>query len=71
MNTMKKHILLFLMLVGFLSYAQVKIGDNPTNVGASSALELESTNKALVVTRVANTVLIVNPVNGMIIKDNS
>ena len=70
-NTMKKLILLFLMLVGFLSYAQVKIGDNPTNIGASSSLELESTNKALVVTRVANTGAIHTPVNGMIIYDNS
>lgn len=59
------------MASGYLTQAQVKIGDNPTTVGTSSALELESTNKALVITRVANTAAITNPVNGMIIYDIS
>ena len=57
------------MLFSSALQAQVKIGSNPTVIGASSALELESTNKALVVTRVANTAAITAPVNGMVIYD--
>jgi hypothetical protein len=69
---MKKiYLFLILMATGYLTQAQVKIGDNPTTVGTSSALELESTNKALVITRVANTAAITNPVNGMMIYDIS
>lgn len=68
---MRKHIILLLLLVGFTSFAQVKIGNNPTTVGASSLLELESTNRALVMPRVANTAAITTPVNGMIIYDLS
>jgi len=63
---------LFLLLLTCSSiFAQVKIGDNPTSVGASSLLELESTNKGLVVTRVANTAAITTAVNGMIVYDLS
>lgn len=68
---MKKILFVLIALSGFLTQAQVKIGDNPTTVGASSALELESTNRALVITRVANTAAITTPVNGMIIYDIS
>ena len=31
---------------------QIKIGDNPQNIDASSVLELESSNRALVITRI-------------------
>lgn len=51
--------------------AQVKIGNNPTSIGTSSALEVESTNKAVLITRVANTAAITSPVNGMIIYDST
>ncbi len=51
--------------------AQVKIGDNPGTIGTSSLLELESTDKALVIPRVANTAAIATPVDGMLIYDNS
>lgn len=51
--------------------AQVKIGDNPSTMGASSALELESSSKSLVITRVASTNAISSPVNGMIVYDVS
>ena len=37
------------------SFAQVKIGDNPTTINAGSVLELESTNKALLLPRIALT----------------
>jgi hypothetical protein len=63
-----KVVLLFFSLVNF---AQIKMGDNPSTIGASSALELESTTKALLITRVANTAAIVSPVNGMLIYDIS
>lgn len=68
---MKKILLTILIAAGITATAQVKIGNNPTNVGASSQLELESTNKALLITRVANTAAIASPVNGMMIYDVS
>lgn len=68
---MKKILLLLIALTGLISQAQVKIGDNPTVIGSGSSLELESTNKALVITRVANTAAITAPVNGMIVYDIS
>jgi len=74
MFIMKNHshlIKLFLLLFSFATFAQVKIGDNPSTIGASSALELESATKALLITRVANTAAITSPVNGMLIYDIS
>lgn len=68
---MKKILLLLMTCCAFITHAQVKIGDNPTTVGSSSSLELESTNRALVITRVANTAAIATPVNGMIVYDIS
>jgi hypothetical protein len=68
---MKKIILLFFLLSGIYVTAQIKLGSNPATIGGSSLLELESANKALVVSRVANTAAITTPVNGMIIYDNS
>ena len=68
---MKKIILLFLLLCGIFVSAQIKLGTNPGTIGASSLLELESANKALVISRVDNTSAITTPVNGMIIYDNS
>jgi len=66
-----KKLLLTLLLAAGITQAQVKIGTNPTTLGASSLLELENTNKALLITRVANTGVIASPVNGMIIYDLS
>ena len=45
-------ILIFAPLITILS--QVKIGDNPNVIDGSSILELESSNKVLVVTRVTD-----------------
>ena len=51
----KQRILLLTALFGGLSLtAQVKIGDNPQTIDPGSLLELESTDKALVITRVTN-----------------
>jgi hypothetical protein len=66
---MKIKLLLLAALLSYSSYSQVKMGDNPTIIGASSLLELESTNKALVITRVADMSSITTPVNGMIVYD--
>jgi trimeric autotransporter adhesin len=64
---MKKIFLTLALTAGIMAAGQVKMGDNPTVIGASSILEIESTSKALVVTRVATTSAISNPVNGMIV----
>lgn len=63
--------LILLLIFSSITFAQVKIGNNVTTIGASSALELESTNKALVITRVANLSAITTPVNGMLVYDIS
>ena len=71
MKNRNKIINLCVLLFSFIAFAQIKIGDNPTNIGISSLLELESTNKALLITRVVNTSSIISPVNGMLIYDLS
>jgi hypothetical protein len=73
MNKSNSYLFL-LLLVGLFTTkaaAQVKIGNNPTTIGNSSLLELESTNKGLVLPRVANTSAIANPVDGMFVYDMS
>ena len=47
-----KLIFLFIMICGFSVHSQIKIGDNPQNIDASSILELESTTRAFVINRV-------------------
>ncbi len=50
-----RFFLLFLLIALFIGSslnAQIKIGDNPQNIDPSSVLELESTDKVLVITRV-------------------
>jgi hypothetical protein len=73
MNKTNSYLLRLIAVVLFSkgAMAQVKIGDNPTTIGNSSLLELESTNKALVMPRVTNTSAITNPVDGMIVYDLS
>jgi uncharacterized protein (TIGR02145 family) len=70
---MKKILLKLFLILGFFSNAQVKVGDNPTSLTSpiSTALELESTTKALLINRVTNTAAVTNPVNGMIVYDLS
>lgn len=71
MKLLYKNIWAFVVLQGVLTTAQVKIGDNGATVNTSAMLELESTNKALVIPRLANTSMITTPVNGMLIYDLS
>lgn len=46
-------LVLFLATTGIQSYAQVKVGTNPTTINTNSILELESTNKGLLISRLA------------------
>jgi uncharacterized protein (TIGR02145 family) len=71
MKNQFNYIIVTLLFLSAVPFAQVKIGDNPTTIGDSSALELESTNKALLITRVATTASVVSPVNGMLVYDIS
>ena len=48
-------LLVGLLLINVNLNAQVKIGNNPTNVNANSILELESTTKALLLPRLNST----------------
>jgi len=73
----KKLVLsLVLLFSGLLTQAQLKVGDNPTNIQKSSVLELESTRQGLLLPRLTDTVAInlLTPPDGMIIyltADNS
>ncbi len=50
-------------------FAQIKLGNNPTTIGASSLLEMESTNKGLVLPRMttAQIMAIESPLQGMLV----
>lgn len=50
---MKKIFLTITLAMGLLVTAQVKIGNDPTNIDANSILELETTNQGLLFPRVA------------------
>jgi hypothetical protein len=61
---------LFIVLLLFCSntlFAQVKIGNNVTTVNPAAILELESTNKGLLLPRITDTSLVINPPDGMLI----
>ena len=52
---MKKILITALLLAGITVTAQVKVGNNPTTINANSILEMESTNKGMLLPRVALT----------------
>ncbi len=59
--------LVFLLSVHFLN-AQVKIGENPNSINSASIVELESTNKAFVLTRVSTVQMqAIVPLNGALV----
>ncbi|WP_298480338.1 hypothetical protein [uncultured Maribacter sp.] len=63
----KIYIILFIFGFQFVS-AQIKIGNNPNTIDASSVLELESTSHAFVITRVTTTeMLSITPLQGGIV----
>jgi len=58
-----------LALGALTSKAQLKVGDNPTNIQRSAVLELESTRQGLLLPRLTDTTAInaLSPLDGMII----
>lgn len=63
-------ILTLILLTAFPAvWAQVKIGNNPTTINPSALLELESTNKGLLLPRIADTALLnaLNPPDGLLV----
>lgn len=66
----KKHnFILLLFLLGSLSVlAQVKIGDNPSQINQNSLLELESSNKVLVLSRLTSLQMnAITPLHGALV----
>lgn len=49
-----KYLFFFFILLNTSLYAQVKIGDNPSAIHSNSILELESIDKALVISRMSD-----------------
>ena len=66
---MKKLSLFAIFLsLSFFSYSQVKVGSNPNLINQNSLLELESSDKVLVVTRLTNTQMnAITPLNGALV----
>ncbi len=56
------------LCIGTTTYSQIKIGENPQNLDAASVLELESTSRVLVITRVTTAqMLAITPLRGAIV----
>jgi hypothetical protein len=69
-NMFKKLLILKLLLVlTIMVNAQVKIGTNPGQISKAAILELESTNKGLLLPRIQDTTLLdtLNPPDGLLI----
>ncbi|WP_375323753.1 hypothetical protein [Flagellimonas sp. GZD32] len=67
MKTSIFYTIIGLLMINTLS-AQVKIGNNPQNLNAASILELESSNRVLVITRVTNAQMnTINPLRGALV----
>ncbi|WP_297765680.1 hypothetical protein [uncultured Muriicola sp.] len=67
---MKLKLLLFVALsvLSTTLYSQIKIGDNPQNLDPASVLELESTNRVFVITRITTVEMnAINPLQGAMI----
>lgn len=64
----KELIFLFCFSLYISTYSQVKIGENPSQIHSNSILELESTDKVLVISRLSNTQMhTITPLKGAII----
>ncbi len=71
-NIQRIAILLCTLLLTTVVQAQVKVGDNPTSINPSAVLEIESTNKGLLLPRVTlssttNFVPLATHVEGMVV----
>lgn len=61
-------IILFTYLCSNVVYGQIKIGDNPQIIEESSLLELESTSKVLIITRMSDAEMqLLQPLRGAIV----
>ena len=68
---MKKTIILAVLALMLSPFAFAQVGIGTTTPATDAILDLTATNKALLVTRVANIAAVTTPVNGMIIYDIS
>lgn len=68
-SILQKNFLVLFLVFGFqITYSQIKIGNNPNTIDASSVLELESTSRAFVITRVTTSeMLSITPLQGGIV----
>lgn len=59
----------FCIIIPFITQAQLKVGENPQSINASAALEVESSNKGLLLPRMttAQRDAISNPAEGLLI----
>ena len=66
---MRSTLLSALLFLSFsLAWSQVKIGENPQNIDPSSLLELESSSRALVITRVTDSQMqALSPLQGALV----
>lgn len=65
---MNKVLVFILILFGFSTHGQVKIGDNPSSINSNSILELESSTKVFVLSRLTNTqMLAIQPLHGALV----
>ena len=70
LQPMKVKLLLFICIISSFArlHAQVKVGDNPNQIDASSILELESIDRAFVLTRISTAQMnAITPLNGALI----
>ncbi|CAG2534618.1 hypothetical protein MAR621_04072, partial [Maribacter dokdonensis] len=64
----KIKFLLFFSFISFCATAQVKIGQNPNIIHSASIVELESTDKAFVLTRLSTAQMqAITPLNGAVV----
>ena len=63
-----KNCLLFFLFINLSLFAQVKIGDNPSSIHTNSILELESSDKALVISRMSGAQMnAITPLRGALV----
>lgn len=69
MKHLNQIFLLGCLLLSSATYAQVKVGDNPTNIDPSASFEVESTSKGLLIPRMteAQRTAIATPANGLLV----
>lgn len=65
---MKKLVFLTYLFLNTFVYSQVKVGDNPSIIDSNSVLELESTDKVLVITKMSTLIMnSIQPLKGALV----